>query len=122
MLREASSTAKAVLLATGSEVHLALEAQQQLEKDGIPTRVVSMPCFELFDEQPMSYQEEVLGGDNTVKLAIEAGIRMSWDKYIGRKGLFVGMNSFGASAPAPDLYNHFGITSDAIVTAIKNTF
>jgi len=119
VLREASSTPKAVLLATGSEVHLAVEAQEQLEKDGIPTRVVSMPCFELFDEQPMSYQDDVLGGDDTIKLAVEAGVRMSWDKYIGRKGLFVGMNSFGASAPAPDLYKHFGITTDAIVTAIK---
>ncbi len=119
ILKEASATPKAVLLATGSEVHLALEAQEQLEKDGIPTRVVSMPCSELFDEQTDAYQNEVLGADSVVKLAVEAGIRMSWDKYIGRRGLFVGMNSFGASAPAPELYKHFGITTDAIVTAIK---
>jgi transketolase len=119
VLREASSTPKAVLLATGSEVHLAVEACDILEQSGIPTRVVSMPCFELFDEQPSHYQDEVLGDDSVIRVAVEAGIRMSWDKYIGRKGIFIGMNSFGASAPAPELYKHFDITTEAIVNAVK---
>ena len=102
------------LIATGSEVMIAIEAQKQLAEKNIAARVVSMPCFELFASQPQSYRDEVLG-KNTVKVGIEAAIRMGWDSVIGTDGIFIGMSSFGASAPAPDLYKHFGITAEALV-------
>ena len=107
-----------VLLATGSEVQLAIEAQAELKKDGIVARVVSVPCVELFLEQGENYVRSVIGKD-LPKIAIEAGIRQGWDQFIGRDGGFVGMNSFGASAPGSDLFSHFGITSDAVVAKAK---
>ena len=103
-----------VIIATGSEITIALDAQKQLAEKNIAARVVSMPCFELFAEQPQSYRDEVLG-KNTIKVGIEAAIRMGWDSVIGSDGIFIGMNSFGASAPAPELYKHFGITAEAVV-------
>ena len=105
------------IIATGSEVMIALDAQKMLAEKNIAARVVSMPCFELFVEQPQSYRDEVLG-KNTIKVGIEAAIRMGWDSVIGSDGIFIGMNSFGASAPAPELYKHFGITADAVVKAV----
>jgi transketolase len=108
-----------VLMATGSEVHLAMEAQEKLDEMGISARVVSMPCQELFEAQGEKYIRSVLGKD-LPKIAIEAGIRQGWDQYIGRTGTFIGMNSFGASAPAPELFKHFGITTDAIVEAAQS--
>lgn len=117
-LAAADGTAKVTLLATGSEVAIALAARELLKKDGIPTRVVSMPSFELFDAQDDAYQEKVLG-PNTVRVAVEAGIRQGWDKYLGIKGGFVGMSGFGASAPIEQLYKHFGITAEAVVAAAK---
>ena len=112
------SERKATILATGSEVSIAMEARHTLQSEGIPTAVVSMPSWELFDAQDEKYREEVLG-DN-VRVAIEAGIRQGWDKYILSTGGFVGMSSFGASAPAPELYKHFGITSENVVKSIKS--
>jgi transketolase len=109
--------AKVTIIATGSEVMIAIEAQKKLAEKNIPARVISMPCFELFAEQPASYRESVLG-KNTIKVGCEAAIRMGWDSVLGSDGIFIGMKGFGASAPAPDLYKHFGITSDAIVSAI----
>ncbi|MFX8968825.1 transketolase C-terminal domain-containing protein, partial [Acinetobacter baumannii] len=90
--------ARVTLLATGSEIAIALEARDLLQAGGVPTRVVSMPCFELFDEQPEAYRAEVLG-PGTVKVAVEAAIRQGWDAYIGTEGGFVGMTGFGASGP-----------------------
>ncbi|MEO0465266.1 MAG: transketolase [Pseudomonadota bacterium] len=110
--------ARAVILASGSEVELAIEAQATLAEAGTPTRVVSMPSMDVFDAQDAVYQDEVLGGD-LPKVAVEAGVRMGWDRWIGRDGGFVGMASFGASAPYQDLYKHFGITADAVVEAVK---
>jgi len=104
-----------ILIASGSEVHL---AQAELDQAGISARVVSLPCQELFEEQGEKYIRSVLGKD-LPKIAIEAGIRQSWDQYIGRSGTFIGMNSFGASAPANALFEHFGITKAAIVEAAK---
>ena len=89
-----------------------------MKGEGIAARVVSMPCWEAFAEQSEAYQDEVLGGD-LPKLAVEAGVRHGWDQWIGRKGGFVGMKSFGASAPYKDLYKHFGITPEGVVTAAK---
>ncbi len=117
-LSPASADAQVTIFASGSEVSLALEAQAELEKDKIPTRVVSVPCFELFEEQSAGYQKSIIG-ETPVKIAIEAAIRQGWDRFIGNDGTFVGMNGFGASAPAGDLYNHFGITADALVQAAK---
>jgi transketolase len=116
VLREASAAPKVVLLATGSEVMLAVEAQQQLEAKGVPTRVVSVPSMELFAAQPASYRKQVLGV-GTKRIAIEAAIAMGWEKWLGDEGVFIGMKSFGASAPAEELYKRFGITTDAIVAA-----
>lgn len=117
-LQPASDTAKVTLFASGSEVEIAVEAQQMLEKRGIPARVISVPCFELFEMQSEDYRNAVLGGA-PVRVAIEAGIRQGWDSFIGTDGIFVGMSGFGASAPAPDLYKHFGITADAVVSAVE---
>ncbi|MDP9128580.1 MAG: transketolase [Pseudomonadota bacterium] len=117
VLAEAEGERQITLLATGSEVHLALEARAQLQKEGIAAAVVSLPCWELFDAQPEAYRTAVLGSAR--RLAIEAGIRQGWDRYLGPDGVFIGMTGFGASAPAEQLYKHFGITVDAIVTAAR---
>ena len=108
-----------VLLASGSEVHLALEAHKSLSTQGISARVVSVPCMELFMAQGEKYVRSVCGKD-LPKIAIEAGIRQGWDHLIGREGGFVGMNSFGASAPGAVLFEHFGITADAIIAKAKD--
>ena len=114
----ADGAAKVTLLASGSEIAIAMTARDMLQKDGIPTRVVSMPSFELFDAQDGTYQEKVLG-PGTVRVAIEAGVRQGWDKYLGIKGGFVGMSGFGASGPYELLYKHFGITPEAVAQAAK---
>ncbi|MBV8061645.1 MAG: transketolase, partial [Alphaproteobacteria bacterium] len=105
------------LLATGSEVSLAMQAREQLKAEGINAAVVSMPCFALFDEQSADYRASVLG--TAPRIAIEAGVRFGWDRYIGDNGRFIGMSSFGASAPAEQLYQQFGITTEAAVKAAK---
>jgi transketolase len=117
VLAEAEGGRKVTLLATGSEVSLALEARAQLQKDGIGAAVVSMPCWRLFDEQDEKYCGQVLG--SAPRVAVEAGIRQGWDRYIGDAGGFVGMDGFGASAPAAVLYKHFGITVENVVKTAK---
>lgn len=107
-----------VLLASGSEVHLAVEAHKELSAQGISARVVSVPCMDLFLDQDEKYVRSVIGKD-LPKIAIEAGIRQGWDGLIGRNGGFVGMNSFGASGPGAELFEHFGITTDAVVSKAK---
>ena len=120
VLREASAeTPRVVLLATGSECAIADEARQTLEAAGAPTRLVSLPCWALFDEQEPAYRESVLGGADTVRIAVEAASPFGWERYVGPAGAIVGMRGFGASAPAKDLYAHFGITADAVVAAAK---
>ncbi|MDQ8030103.1 MAG: transketolase, partial [Brevundimonas sp.] len=117
-LRAAKGEAKATLFATGTEVPLALEAADRLEANNIPTRVVSVPCFELFFQQPKAYQDSVIGR-GTVRVAVEAAIQQGWGRFIGEDGGFVGMTGFGASAPAEVLYEKFGITTEAVVDAVK---
>ncbi|GAA0643477.1 transketolase [Brevundimonas lenta] len=117
-LRAANGAAKATIFATGTEVPLALAAADRLEAEGTPTRVVSVPCFELFFQQPKKYQDSVIGR-GTVRVAVEAAIQQGWERFIGEDGGFVGMSSFGASAPAEVLYEKFGITTDAVVDAVK---
>ena len=107
----------AVIFATGSEVAIALEAQKMLDDMHIKSRVVSVPSMELFAKQSQAYQDEIIGKGNA-RVAIEAGIKMSWDHLLGRKGRFVGMTSFGASGPIDALYEHFGITAKAVVEAV----
>ena len=114
----ASATAKVSLFATGTELAIALAARTRLEADGVPTRVVSVPCFELFEAQPEAYRKAVIG-DAPVRGAIEAGVRQGWDRFIGEHGVFVGMSTFGASAPAEKLYPYFGITAEALAAAVK---
>jgi len=119
VLRDASGARQVTLLATGSEVQIAIQAQEKLETDGIKTAVVSMPSWERFDEQDASYRGDVLG-EGTVRVAVEAAVKMGWERYIGMDGGFVGMTGFGASAPAPELFTHFGITADAVVKHVKS--
>ncbi|MDV3252940.1 transketolase [Devosia sp. BK] len=109
--------ADAVIFATGSEVAIAVEAQKQLTEKGISARVVSVPSMELFAKQSDAYKAEVLGKAKA-RVAVEAGIEMSWSKLLGDKGRFVGMHSFGASGPIEALYEHFGITAKAVVEAV----
>jgi transketolase len=104
------------IFATGSEVEIALAAKRVLDEAGHATRVVAVPCFELFATQSQAYRDGIIG-TSPVNVAVEAAIRMGWDEIIGSDGIFVGMDSFGASAPAPDLYEHFGITAEAIAAA-----
>ncbi len=104
------------IFASGSEVEIALDAKAQLDAAGHPTRVVSVPCFELFEAQSDEYREAVIG-DAPVKIGIEAAVRQGWNAFIGHDGAFIGMDSFGASAPYQDLYEHFGITVQAVVDA-----
>lgn len=113
-----ASDAKVSIFASGSEVEIAIKAQQQLVAKGIPTRVVSVPCFELFFEQDADYQQAIIG-NAPVKIGVEAGIRQGWDAIIGSTGAFIGMKSFGASGPAKDLYKHFGIAAEAVVAAAE---
>ena len=117
VLRESAKGAdarKVTLIATGSEVEIACAARDTLEAKGTPTAVVSMPCFELFDAQDEDYRKSVLG-QGTVRVGAEAAVRQGWDAYLRNHGGFVGMKSFGASAPIGPLYEHFGITAEAIV-------
>ncbi len=117
VLREAEGGRDVTLLATGSEVELAVAAAETLAKEGVKAAVVSMPCWELFESQSDDYRRAVLG--TAPRVGVEAALRFGWDRWIGDNGAFVGMHSFGASAPAPDLYKHFGITADAVVAAAK---
>ena len=112
----AQGEAKVSLFASGSEVEIAVAAQKQLAERGIASRVVSVPSLELLLAQPADRQKAIIG-NAPVKIAIEAAVRWGWDAVIGQDGEFVGMHGFGASAPAKDLYKHFGITAEAAVNA-----
>jgi transketolase len=105
-----------LLLATGSEVHLALDAANELAKKGIGARVVSFPSWELFEEQPLSYREAVLPPSVPLRLAVEAGVSQGWEKYHGPQGQMIGMERFGASAPYQVLAERFGFTVSSIVS------
>jgi transketolase len=117
-IKAANGEAKATLFGTGTELALALKAAETLEAEGVATRVVSVPSFELFEQQDAAYQASVIGR-GTVRVAVEAAIKQGWERFIGEDGAFVGMTGFGASAAAEVLYEKFGITSDAIVSAVK---
>jgi transketolase len=118
VLREAVGEARVTLFATGSEIELAVAARDQLQADDIGTRVVSVPCFELFEAQDDAYRADILGA-GTVRVAVEAAAKQGWERFIGEDGAFVGMTGFGASAPANELYAHFGITAEAVADAAR---
>jgi transketolase len=126
ILAEASGTTddridpKLILIATGSEVGLALEARKQLQIDGIPTRVVSLPCLELFEEQSAEYRNDVLPPAITARLAIEAGVRQGWDRYAGAKGDVICLERFGASAPGDVAMKNLGFNVENVVTRAKS--
>jgi transketolase len=110
VLAEASAGKRDVtILATGSEVGLSMEARELLAKDGIAAAVVSMPSWELFARQPVAYRDAVLG--RAPRIGVEAAVGFGWERWLGDRGVFIGMESFGASAPASELYKHFGITA-----------
>ena len=115
----ASGDAAVTIYASGSEVEIAMDAQTALEADGIATRVISVPSFELFEQQSDAYKDAILN-DGGIKIAVEAGIRMGWDRFIGSDGQFIGMTGFGASGPYKALYEHFGITAQAVVDAARS--
>jgi len=116
VLAEANGARRVTLLATGSEVALALDARSILQAKNIPTAVVSMPCWELFETQDKGYRSSILG-DGTVRVGVEAAMKFGWERWLGDNGAFIGMAGFGASGPADVLYRHFNITADAIVAA-----
>ena len=107
----------AAIFASGSEVQVAMDAKKELDASGIPTRVVSVPCFELFAQQPEEYRKKIIGIENA-KVGVEAAVRQGWDDIIGN-GKFIGMDTFGASAPGNKLFEHFGITAENIIDAVK---
>ncbi|MEQ8163552.1 MAG: transketolase C-terminal domain-containing protein, partial [Smithellaceae bacterium] len=108
-----------ILIATGSEVAVTLAAARRLAADGVKVRVVSMPCWSIFDRQPQEYRNGVLPPSITARIAVEAGIKLGWEHYTGLAGKIIGMESFGASAPAPVLFEKFGFTEDNIIAAAK---
>ncbi|WP_350335174.1 transketolase [Coralliovum pocilloporae] len=117
VLASTNGHADVSLFASGSEVEIAMDAKAQLEEKGISVRVISVPCFELFEAQSAEYKAEIIG-QSKVKVAVEAAIRQGWDRFIGSDGIFVGMSGFGASGPYKALYEHFGITADAVTNQV----
>jgi transketolase len=112
-------TPEVILMSTGSEVQLIVAAHEKLVAAGIRSRVVSLPSFELFDEQPVAYRDEVLPPSVTARIGVEAGVRQCWDKYIGTQGAFVGLDTYGASAPYQEIYKHRGLTAEAVVAEAR---
>jgi transketolase len=118
VLAEADGERQVTLLATGSEVSVAMAAREALAQDGISAAVVSMPCWELFEKAPQEYQDTVLG--SAPRVAVEAAVRFGWDRWLGSRGAFVGMKGFGASAPGEALFPHFGITPEKVAQAARS--
>ena len=117
VVSDCSGSAQTIIIATGSEVEIALEAQELLIRHGTATRVVSMPCIEAFARQDKSYQDSVLSPEIRARVSIEAGVTFGWREYVGDAGEVIGVDRFGASAPAAELYEHYGLTAKAVVDA-----
>jgi transketolase len=115
VVAEAEGARKVSLLATGSEVGIAMAAREQLSGKGIAAAVISMPCWSLFEAQDEAYRRSVLG--TAPRVAVEAAVEFGWNRYIGERGRFIGMHDFGASAPIEAVYPHFGITAEAVAEA-----
>ena len=108
-----------ILIGTGSEVEIALEAGRRLAAEGLRVRVVSLPSWELFDREPQAYRDSVLPPAVRARVAVEAGIRLGWEHYVGLEGEIVGIDRFGASAPYKVIYEKFGITAEAVAAAAR---
>jgi transketolase len=120
VLAEASGGApKVILMATGSELQLAVAGRQKLEAEGIPARVVSMPCWEFFDAQPREYRDAVLPPSVRARLSIEAGVTLGWQKYVGDHGGSIGVDRYGASAPGDIVMREYGFTAEHVATFAK---
>jgi transketolase len=119
ILREPASPPKAIVIGTGSEVQVAIKGAEELDAAGIPTRVVSMPSWELFEQQDAAWQERVLPRAITARVAIEAASPFGWQRWVGDKGTVIGLNHFGASAPAETLFKEFGFTAAHVVEAVR---
>jgi transketolase len=111
---------QALVIATGSEVAIALDAQAKLEKEGIRARVVSMPCWELFEAQDPAYKESVLPASVAVRVSVEAGATLGWSRYLGPRGEAIGVDRYGASAPAEIIYEKLGLTPERVATVVKS--
>ncbi|NWG17166.1 MAG: transketolase [Chloroflexi bacterium] len=119
VLADCEGQPQVILIATGSEVHIAHEAYRRLSAEGMRARLVSLPSWELFDAQSQEYRDSVLPPDVTARVSIEAGVTMGWERYVGCRGVMIGVNRFGASAPYERLYQEFGLTAEAIIQAAK---
>ena len=108
-----------ILIATGSELQLAMAARTELTEEGIRTRVVSLPCWERFEAQPAAYREEVLPASHAKRVSIEAGVSLGWDRWVGPEGAIIGLDRFGASAPAPQLFEAFGFTAAHVASVAR---
>src|SRR5258708_9873787 len=117
-----SADPRIILIATGSEVALAMSARELLERDGLHTRVVSMPSWELFGAQPQSYRDEVLPPSITARIGIEAATPLGWERWVGLEGGVVALNRFGASAPATDVYTHLDFTPEHVAQRARELF
>src|SRR4029079_158046 len=109
------TTPRLILIGTGSEVSLTLEARETLQSEGVPTRVVSLPCTELFEEQSEEYPEQVLPAAVTARVSVEAGVTQGWDRYVGPAGKIIGLNRFGASAPGDVALKNLGFSVDNVL-------
>jgi transketolase len=119
ILWESAPNPELILIATGSEVSLTLSAARKLMEKGTKVRVVSLPSWEIFDHQPREYRNSVLPPAITARISVEAGIKLGWEHYVGLTGKIIGMDTFGASAPGPVLYEKFGFTADKIIAAAE---
>ena len=115
LIEASSRSPKAILLASGSELHMAVEAREVLESEGIPTRVVSLPSWRLFMDQDEEYRDSVLPPEVSARVSIEAGTTLGWDRWIGSKGTAIGLDHFGSSAPWQVLFREYGITADRLI-------
>ncbi|MBR2160426.1 MAG: transketolase, partial [Clostridia bacterium] len=120
VLEDCEGAPEYIIIATGSEVEIAVNAKKEMDKEGKKVRVVSMPCIELFEEQSEGYKESVLPAAVEKRLAIEAGVSMPWYKYVGAKGKILGIDHFGASAPAKKLFEAFGFTTEKALELLKS--
>ena len=117
-LKKTNSNPEITIIASGSEVQIAIDALNKLKSNNINSKVVSMPCQELFDKQPKEYKEKIIE-KNSIKISIEAGTIFGWEKYVGSEGSSLGMKSFGKSAPYKAIYEDFNLTSDSVVMIAK---
>jgi transketolase len=114
------TTPTLILIGTGSEVSLALKARETLQGEGVPTRVVSLPCWELFEEQSEEYREKVLPAAVTARVSVEAGVSLGWDRYVGPAGVIIGLDRFGASAPGDVALKNLGFNVEHVVKSAKS--